>query len=45
MNLNLKMANLNLNFLFREPKLNSQPYPERVLLAMIKVETKNKRKF
>ena len=36
---------LNLNFLFREPKLNIQPRPERVLLAMTKMEGKNKCEF
>ena len=35
---------LNLNFLFREPKLYSQP-GQRVLLAMIKVESENECRF
>ena len=31
----------NLSFLFHEPKLNSQPCPEQIHLAVIKVESKN----
>ena len=35
---NKESVMLNLNFLFLEPKLNSQLLPERVLLVMIKME-------
>ena len=31
---------LNLNFLFRERKMNGQPCPERVLLVMINMKGK-----